>query len=67
MDDVARLIGCTRQSISAWEKPERSARPSRRDVGAAGDRDLRTFISGQPCGCHADPTAATDHHYVSTV
>jgi putative zinc finger/helix-turn-helix YgiT family protein len=29
MDDFARLIGCTRQSISAWEKPERSTPPSR--------------------------------------
>jgi putative zinc finger/helix-turn-helix YgiT family protein len=29
MDDFARLIGCTRQSISAWEKPDRSAPPSR--------------------------------------
>lgn len=29
MEDFARLIGCTRQSISAWEKPDRSAPPSR--------------------------------------
>jgi putative zinc finger/helix-turn-helix YgiT family protein len=29
MEDFARLTGCTRQSISAWEKPDRSAPPSR--------------------------------------
>jgi len=29
MEDFARLIGCTRQSISAWEKPKRSSAPSR--------------------------------------
>jgi putative zinc finger/helix-turn-helix YgiT family protein len=29
MEDFARLIGCTRQSISAWERPDRSAPPSR--------------------------------------
>jgi putative zinc finger/helix-turn-helix YgiT family protein len=29
MDDFARLIGSTRQSISAWEKPDRSTPPSR--------------------------------------
>lgn len=28
-EDFARPIGCTRQSISAWEKPDRSAAPSR--------------------------------------
>jgi putative zinc finger/helix-turn-helix YgiT family protein len=29
MEDFARLVGCTRQSISAWEKPERNSAPSR--------------------------------------
>lgn len=29
MEDFARLIGCTRQSISAWEKLQRSSAPSR--------------------------------------
>lgn len=29
MEDFARLIGCTRQSISAWEKQDRSSPPSR--------------------------------------
>jgi putative zinc finger/helix-turn-helix YgiT family protein len=29
MEDFARLIGCTRQSISAWEKPARTSLPSR--------------------------------------
>jgi putative zinc finger/helix-turn-helix YgiT family protein len=29
MEDLARLIGCTRQSISAWEKPARTSLPSR--------------------------------------
>ena len=29
MDDFARLIGTTRQSISAWEKAERTSPPSR--------------------------------------
>lgn len=29
MEDFARLIGCTRQSIFSWEKPDRSTPPSR--------------------------------------
>lgn len=29
MEDFARLIGCTRQSISAWEKEHRTSPPSR--------------------------------------
>jgi len=29
MEDFARLIGTTRQSISAWEKAERTSPPSR--------------------------------------
>jgi putative zinc finger/helix-turn-helix YgiT family protein len=29
MEDLARLLGCTRQSISAWEKPARTSLPSR--------------------------------------
>jgi len=29
MEDFARLIGCTRQSIYTWEKPERASPPSR--------------------------------------
>jgi putative zinc finger/helix-turn-helix YgiT family protein len=29
MEDFARLLGCTRQSISAWERPDRAATPSR--------------------------------------
>lgn len=29
MEDFARLIGCTRQSISAWEKRDRPSPPSR--------------------------------------
>jgi len=29
MEDFARLIGCTLQSILAWERPDRSAPPSR--------------------------------------
>jgi len=29
MEDFARLIGCTRQSISAWEKRDRTTLPSR--------------------------------------
>jgi hypothetical protein len=36
-------------------------------LGAPGDRDLRAFLPGQPCGCQADATAAPDHHHVSTV
>jgi putative zinc finger/helix-turn-helix YgiT family protein len=29
MEDFARLIGCTRQSVSAWEKQDRTSPPSR--------------------------------------
>jgi DNA-binding transcriptional regulator YiaG len=29
LEDFARLIGCTRQSIMAWEHPERTTPPSR--------------------------------------
>jgi len=29
MEDFARLVGCTRQSISAWEKQDRTSPPSR--------------------------------------
>lgn len=29
MEDFARLIGCTRQSIHNWEKPDRTSPPSR--------------------------------------
>jgi len=29
MEDFARLIGCTRQSISTWEKQDRTSPPSR--------------------------------------
>lgn len=29
MEDFARLIGCTRQSIYNWEKPDRTTPPSR--------------------------------------
>lgn len=29
MEDFARLIGCTRQSISAWERRDRASSPSR--------------------------------------
>jgi putative zinc finger/helix-turn-helix YgiT family protein len=29
MEDFARLIGCTRQSVMAWEKPDRPTPPSR--------------------------------------
>lgn len=29
MEDFARLIGCTRQSIYNWEKPDRKIHPSR--------------------------------------
>ena len=29
LEDFARLMGCTRQSVMAWEHPERSTPPSR--------------------------------------
>ena len=29
LEDFARLIGCTRQSVMAWEHPERTIPPSR--------------------------------------
>lgn len=53
MEDFARLIGCTRQSISAWERQGRSTPPSRmadlfmklvRKSLDAGPVDVLTFL-----------------------
>ena len=56
MEDFARLIGCTRQSISAWEKRDRSSPPSRmadllmklvRQSHRAGPVDVLSFLLGE--------------------
>jgi putative zinc finger/helix-turn-helix YgiT family protein len=56
MEDFARLIGCTRQSISAWEKPGRSVSPSRmadllmkllREALRVGSVDVLPFLLGE--------------------
>jgi putative zinc finger/helix-turn-helix YgiT family protein len=53
MEDFARLIGCTRQSISMWEKRDRTSPPSRmadllmklvRQSLHAGPVDVLTFL-----------------------
>lgn len=53
MEDFARLIGCTRQSISAWEKRDRTSPPSRtadlimklvRESLHAGPPDVLSFL-----------------------
>lgn len=53
MEDFARLIGCTRQSISAWERPDRASPPSRaadllmklvRESFHAGPVDVLSFL-----------------------
>ncbi len=53
MEDFARLIGCTRQSISAWEKRDRTSPPTRmadlimklvRRALYAGTVDVLTFL-----------------------
>ncbi|HXH09649.1 MAG TPA: type II TA system antitoxin MqsA family protein [Alphaproteobacteria bacterium] len=56
MEDFARLIGCTRQSISTWERPDRSAPPSRmadllmkllRESLRVGAIDVLPFLLGE--------------------
>jgi putative zinc finger/helix-turn-helix YgiT family protein len=56
MEDFARVIGCTRQSISAWERPDRSAPPSRmadllmkllRESLRVGSIDVLPFLLGE--------------------